>query len=67
MPSSATASPKVVSTRYFQPASSARLRPLKATSSAEAPVVASTSNHATPRLSTSGIASSAAQKKWNVR
>ena len=67
IPSSATASPKVVSTRYFQAASSALRLPLKATSRAEAPVVASTSSHAIARLSTSATASSAAQKPWNAR
>ena len=63
MPSSATVSPSVVSTRYFQPASRALRRPLCTTSSAEMPVVASTMTQATPRLPMTGIASSAAQKR----
>ena len=50
MPSSATASPSVVSTRYFQPASSALRLPLKATSSAEAAVVASISSQASAEV-----------------
>ena len=63
MPSSATPSPRVVSTRYFQPASRALGLPLKATSSADAAVVASISTQATARLSTTATASSAAQNR----
>ena len=63
IPSSATDSPSVVSTRYFQPASSALGVPLKATSSADAAVVASTISQATARLPATGTASSAAQNR----
>ena len=67
MPSSATVSPTVVSTRYFQPASRALALPLCTTSRADAAVVASTSSQATPRLPTSGIASSSAQNRYSPR
>jgi hypothetical protein len=66
MPSRATARPSVVRTRYFQPASSALRRPLEATSSADAAVVASISSHATARLSTIGTASSVAQNRYSA-
>ncbi len=61
MPSSATPRPSEVRIRYFQPASSARGRPLKPTSSADAAVVASTTSQAAPRLPASGTASSTVQ------
>ena len=50
-------SPSDVSTRYFQPASSAVALPLKPTRSTEAAVVASIRSHATPRFPASGTAS----------
>ena len=62
MPNSATVRPTLVSTRYFQPASRALRLPVKATSNADAAVVASTRIHATARLPASGTARSAAQK-----
>ena len=61
MPRNATDRPSVVSTRYFQPASSASRRPLNATSNAEAAVVASTISHTAARLPAIGTASNAAQ------
>ena len=66
MPSSATDSPSVVSTRYFHPASSAWRAPVNAMSSADAAVVASTSSQATARLPAIGTASSAAQKAYSA-
>ena len=50
IPSRATDRPSVVSTRYFQPASRASRRPLKATSSADVAVVASTSEPHEPEV-----------------
>ena len=57
MPRSAKPRPREVRIRYFQPASSARRRPLKPTRSADAAVVASTSSQAPPRFPISGTAS----------
>ena len=66
IPSSATPRPSEVRMRYFQPASSARARPLKPTSSAEAAVVASIASQAAPRFPASGTASSTAQNAKSV-
>ena len=59
-------SPSEVRIRYFQPASSARARPLKPTSSAEAAVVASIASQAAPRFPASGTASRTAQNANSV-
>ena len=61
IPSNATPRPSDVRIKYFQPASSARARPLKPTRSAEAAVVASITSHAAPRFPASGTASRTAQ------